>query len=144
MRESGTSKQGLSVWKAIGAGLLWINLPVLVIICGAPIVPALVLVMYRPDDAAALDPDSVVWLVVSGLAAGFVIAWLWWSVMVPRWRLWAYERVDDIAKLKRVAVAVGLIWPDGWIFERTEIKSKAHAARERALERGQHSAERDA
>lgn len=69
------------------------------------------------------------------MAAGFVIAWLWWSVMVPRWRLWAYERVDDIAELKRAAVAVGLIWPDGWILERTEIKSKAHAARERELER---------
>lgn len=140
--EGDTSVQSLSVWKAIGAGLLWINLPVLAIIFGASAAP--VLVMYRPDDADALDPDSVVWLVMSGLAVGFVLAWLWWSVMVPRWRLWAYERVDDIAKLKRVAVAVGLIWPDGWIFERTEIKSKAHAARERALERGQQSAERDA
>jgi hypothetical protein len=133
MTERGTSVQGFSVWKAIGAGLLWVNLPVIAIICGASAVPALV--MYRPDDAHALYPDSVVWLVVSGLAAGFVIAWLWWSVMVPRWRLWAYERVDDIATLKQWAVAVGLTWPDGWIFERTEIKSKAHAARERELER---------
>jgi len=65
----------------------------------------------------------------------FVAAWLWWSVQVPKWRLWAYERVDDIPELKRRAIEAQLIWPDGSIFSRTEIKSVAHAARERELER---------
>ena len=24
-----------------------------------------------------------------------VIGWLWWSIALPRWRVWALERVDD-------------------------------------------------
>jgi hypothetical protein len=62
------------------------------------------------------------------------IIWLWWSVQVPKWRLWAYERVDDIGELKRRAIEARLIWPDGSVFSRTEIKSAAQAARERELE----------
>jgi hypothetical protein len=64
----------------------------------------------------------------------FMGAWLWWSVAVPRWRLWAYERVSDIPELKRRAVAEKLIWPDSSFFAKTESKSAAHAARERELE----------
>jgi hypothetical protein len=65
---------------------------------------------------------------------GFVSAWLWWSVSIPKWRLWAYEHVVDLGKLKQSAVEVGLTWPDGNFFERTEIKSTKHAAREKKLE----------
>jgi hypothetical protein len=49
--------------------------------------------------------------------------------------LWAYERVIDIVELKRSAVQAGLTWPDGSIFARTEIKSRAHRQREREFER---------
>ena len=64
-------------------------------------------------------------LVVAAVAVGgFCAAWLWWSLSVPRWRVWAYERVSDLAQLKQLAVQGGLTWPDGWIFEKTEIKSK--------------------
>ena len=66
--------------------------------------------------------------------AGWLLAWVWWSLAVPKWRLWAYERVADIAELKARAVTAGLTWPDGNIFTRTEIKSRAHAQRERELE----------
>ena len=64
----------------------------------------------------------------------FVSAWFWWSVAAPKWRLWAYEHVDDITELKRRALRAKLIWPDTSIFARTEIKSAAHATRERELE----------
>ncbi len=64
----------------------------------------------------------------------FVGGWLAWSLLVPKWRLWAYERVHDIAELKRQAVAAQLIWPEGHFFERTEIASPALRARLRELE----------
>lgn len=64
----------------------------------------------------------------------FIAAWLWWSVTVPKWRLRAYERIDDIQELKRRAVIAQLIWHDRSLFSRTEIKSAEHAARERGLE----------
>jgi len=132
MTDRGNSKPGLAVWKAIAIGLVWVNGPVLPIMLGVWFVP--LLLAYGPDDTVPIGDSFVIGLLVSGLLAGFALAWLWWSVTVPRWRLWAYRRVDDIAKLKSWAVTVGLTWPDGHIFERTEIKSKAHGARERELE----------
>jgi hypothetical protein len=61
------------------------------------------------------------------------VAWLWWSVAIPRWRIWAFERVSDLPKLKQMAVAARLTWPEGSVFERTEIKSPGVAAREARL-----------
>jgi len=66
---------------------------------------------------------------------GFILAWLWLSISVPRWRLWAYANVQDIGSLKQRAVEVGLTWPDGHFFEKTEIKSREIRDRERELDR---------
>jgi len=69
------------------------------------------------------------------LAGAFVLGWLSWSLLVPRWRLWAYERVSDIEELKRQAADHQIIWPEGHFFERTEIASKELREKIRALER---------
>jgi hypothetical protein len=68
------------------------------------------------------------------LLASVSASWLLWSILVPRWRLWAYERVEDIAKLKRLAVRFGILWPEGNVFERTEIASKELRERIRKIE----------
>ena len=76
----------------------------------------------------------------AGAAAGLTffaswpLAWLTWSLLVVRWRVWAYERVDDLDELKMHAVAAGLIWRDGHFFERTEIRSQHQRKRIRDLE----------
>ena len=54
---------------------------------------------------------------------GFIAGWLVWSVQVPRWRLWAYPRVRDIALLKELAAQSNLLWRDGTLFAKTEIMS---------------------
>jgi hypothetical protein len=54
---------------------------------------------------------------------GWVAAWTWWSWSVPQWRIWALRNCVDWPALRKQAVAGGLIWPDGWIFEKTELKS---------------------
>lgn len=74
------------------------------------------------------------WLGLVAFACGFIVAWIWWSVSIFRWRLWAYERVQDIKHLKEAAVSVGLTWPDGHYFGKTEIKSEAQSQRERELD----------
>ncbi len=55
------------------------------------------------------------------LILGAILAWPWWSVSVPRWRRWALARGVDAHKLQKAAVMTGLVWPKGWIFEKTEI-----------------------
>ena len=111
----------ISEAKAIKIGLLVVNGPVLLLMFAPPAVVLLI------------APNAGVWAVLT-FAIGWICAWLWWSVSVPKWRLWAFERVENIAKLKQIAVSAGLTWPDGHFFERTEIKSKAHTAKEKALE----------
>ena len=68
------------------------------------------------------------------LLVSIVGGWLIWSVQVPRWRLWAYRRVKDISRLKELAMEKQLIWPEGSIFEKTEIMSKEARLELRRLE----------
>ena len=58
------------------------------------------------------------------LVLGLVIAWCWWAYMVPRWRVWAWQRVDDLSGLRASAVHAGLIWPKGHLLEKTEIRPR--------------------
>jgi len=58
------------------------------------------------------------------LLVGFVLAWLWWSFMTPRWRLWALRQGVNPEQLQKWAFLTGLVWPKGWIFEKTEFKVK--------------------
>ena len=117
-----------SITKALIVGTIWVNLPVFPMMFLVGFLSSLV--MTHILSIGTNTPASLLILPI-----GFAGGWLWWSVNVPKWRLWAYERVDDIPTLKRRAVAVGLIWPDGHFFERTEIKSKEHRQREIDLER---------
>jgi hypothetical protein len=61
------------------------------------------------------------WRSVLSATAGFVFAWLWWSVSVPRWRRWAEKTGVDARQVYRLAVYTGLIWPEGSLFEKTEL-----------------------
>ena len=120
----------LSIDEAIARGQRDVNWPV----WGLLSIPAIIVVAGRHIPEHVLASNSVSAIGVVAFPVCFISAWLWWSVSIPKWRLWAYERVDDIAELKRRAVEARLIWPDGSIFSRTEIKSQAHAARERQIE----------
>ncbi len=119
----------ISVLKAILIGLLIVNGPVLALLCGP-------LFVFDQLQMRGLVSPSYNWFVVPIFLAEFLLAWLWWSLSVARWRLWAYERVSDICALKKAAVNVGLTWPDGHFFSRTEIKSKAQALHEQQLDPG--------
>jgi hypothetical protein len=57
----------------------------------------------------------------AGLLGGALVAWLWWSLAVPRWRKWALARGADPAELQRIGAMTGLVWPKGWLPEKTEI-----------------------
>jgi hypothetical protein len=80
-----------------------------------------------------LGAAGAAWFLPTFLIA-FLGGWLVWSIQIPKWRLWAYERVDDIAALKALAVATQLIWPEGSFFARTEIASAETWSKIRALE----------
>jgi hypothetical protein len=120
----------MTAGRAILAGPLAVNAPVFLLMLG----PLWLFVQFVEREAIS-RADS--WMGVVVLAVGVAAAWLWWSLSVPRWRVWSYERVPDIAVLKKRAIEVGLTWPDSHFFARTEINSTALARRERDLETSQ-------
>jgi hypothetical protein len=128
--------QSTSVRRAIAIGTAWVNLPVLPLM----LAPLTIYVSRVPRtvDADAL-PGALAGMLGSFLT-GFVVAWLWWALMVPRWRLWAWRRVQEKSELKTRAIAVGLLWPDGHFFGRTEIRSAKMNAELAALENAGHDA----
>ncbi len=95
---------------AVLIGHLVVNVPVLILILGMS-----VLGWY-------LLPGRFWWLAFFGI--GFVLAWSWWSLLVPLWRRWAIRRGADPDRLQKLAVMTGLVWPKGWIFEKTEFRYK--------------------
>lgn len=101
--------QGLSAAKAVVVGHLVVTGPVLAII-------------------AIVGLGGYVWFGLPGLLIGgllgFGVAWMWWSWTVPKWRRWALSRGASPDRVQRLAAATGLIWPRGWIFERTEFRPK--------------------
>lgn len=110
----------LSPFTAVLIGTAVVNVPVLLLIFGPSIL------------AMAAGFGRYVPLL---FLASPLVAWIWWSVSVPRWRLWAYERVPSTGRLQTMALAAGLVWPRGFFIEKTEIKSAAHRQREQELER---------
>jgi hypothetical protein len=64
-----------------------------------------------------------VWIWPLGLTLSFALSWLYWSVMITKWKLWAFENVRNVRELKKRAVQEKLIWGDNSIFEKTEIRN---------------------
>jgi hypothetical protein len=116
-----TQVRRLSVRRAILVGVILVNGPVLGFIASP------LLILTKGNDSGPFA--------IAAVLGGLALAWLWWSLSVPLWRVWAYSRVDDIGQLKERAVGVGLTWPDGHILSRTEIKSKSIREREREHDR---------
>jgi hypothetical protein len=52
-----------------------------------------------------------------------IVGWVWWSYKIVKWKCWAFSQlnIEDGYELYYRAVAVGLIWPIGHVFNKTEI-----------------------
>jgi hypothetical protein len=126
-----TESEMMSVGRAITAGLFWVNgsamlgfaLPIIV----ALVVSGMVDLDHLPGFVALIGIAVV-------FALSFLMSWIAWSFQCPRWRVWAYRKVDDIEALKSSAVTAGLLWPEGHFFQRTELRAKAQSAELISLE----------
>jgi hypothetical protein len=94
----------MSTSRAILVGHLVVNGPVLLLIA-----------------AGAMVGGQLAGRVGIGVVFGAAAAWGWWSLAVPRWRAWALARGVDADELQRLGVRTGLVWPKGWIPEKTEL-----------------------
>jgi len=122
----------VSVGAAVARGRWTVKMPMNVVLC----VVTLGLVL-----AAILDVrirSSGVGVAILATALSFTVGWtasgLLWCVLIPRWRLWAYERVDDPEALEVEAIRANLIWPPRHPLGKFEFRPPALAAKLRPFE----------
>lgn len=127
------TRELIDVEVAIRRGRLWVLYPSM----------ALLFLPLAGFVAVAVVADGTGisgWIGAAAVLGPLGLSWLWWAVTLPRWRVWAIERVDDLGKLLIAAVSNQLMWPPGNFFERTEIQTHELQMRlqrglRRALER---------
>lgn len=118
-------KEQITVDKAIKRGHLIVNIPVFITIISCP---ALALYFKKKY----LIPD---WGIGVAFLIGFLFAWLVWSFMITKWRIWAFENVRNVHELKKKAIQEKLIWNDGNIFEKTEIRNTEDTSKLKKIEK---------
>lgn len=112
-------KKYKSINEVLKKGQINVNGPTTIILVIVPIISIFLSPKIFPKEYAGMG-------IFVGLIAGFVLAWLWWSYKIVKWRIWAFENTKktDWNRLKQKAVIQKLIWNDGSIFEKTEIRTK--------------------
>ncbi|QGZ93290.1 hypothetical protein [Terricaulis silvestris] len=109
--------------RVVTLGGLFVNLPGMIILFGGWWLEFYFVERYEVQ--INLGPVLNVSVAVIALAMPLVLAWLWWSVTVPRWKIWALARCRDWPTLERVAIRDRLIWDErdwfGRAMARTEI-----------------------
>ncbi|GEM_PF-1002038 len=114
----------VSVGSGLWRGHLQVNLPVVLLMAaGGTIILGGGAIVAQSDEFHLGMPGTVLAVVASMALSPIGLPWIWWSVSVPKWRIWALRHVDNWPEMEARAVKTGLIWPRGWIFEKTEIKS---------------------
>jgi len=116
-KSANASPQRLSARIAIWIGIAWINLPLVPQMVG----PFEVYRLFVLRDSKLLDAALLV--------AGFVTAWVWWSINVMLWRAWSLRRGVDANELQWRGQKASLLWPPGHFLERTELGKIAERVR---------------
>ncbi|NII26956.1 hypothetical protein HB364_17835 [Pseudoflavitalea sp. X16] len=85
--------------------------------------PAFLIVLGIPGASTYLVVQNIlpVWVLPVGFILGLGLAWLYWGIMIPKWRLWAFENVRNVHELKKRAIREKLIWPDNSFWRKIEI-----------------------
>ncbi|MBL4643319.1 MAG: hypothetical protein JKY44_06985 [Flavobacteriaceae bacterium] len=74
-------------------------------------------------------------ILIIGIVISFISGWIIWSLFIAKWRIWAFEKIDEKfhRQLKKEAIKAKLIWSDGHIFEKTEIRTEEQKAKINAI-----------
>ncbi len=83
---------------------------------------------------ANLYPNLSAWMIVGGIVLGLLAAALYWCLQANKWKIWAYENVDNIHELKQRALDSKLMYADDSTWNKLTITSADDKRRLAALE----------
>lgn len=120
-----TKQEEIEFNSVLNRGQLLINFPVMIVMFG------LIGISYHLHKNDFISKP----LMITGFIISFVLGWLVWSFSIAKWRIWAFEKIDEKFhnELKNEAIKAKLIWADGHIFEKTEIRNKEQKAKIKAI-----------
>jgi len=81
-----------------------------------------------------LYPNLSAWMIVGGIVLGIVFAALYWCLQVTRWKIWAYENVDNIHEFQQRAIDSKLLYADDSAWNKIVISSANDKQRLAALQ----------
>lgn len=118
-------KQKKSIKEVILWGQVVVNIPAIAIAF------SLVILAFNFEDLFLTEPFDlhIIWrmlIVFVAFIIGIILSWLYWSIAVPKWRVWAYKNVKkkEWEDLMWAAVDAKLIWTPGHPLEATEIRGE--------------------
>ncbi len=103
---SGVSRK--SAFVTVSVGVCLVSLPTL---------PLLLTPLLALQAWLSFEPPLPHFL---ALTVGFLMAWLWWSMMVTWWRNWAESRGMSPEEVQYRGQGASILWPSGHLCERTE------------------------
>jgi hypothetical protein len=80
-----------------------------------------------------LYPGLTGWMIVGGIVLGLLFTALYWCLQANKWKIWAYENVDNIHELKQRAIDSKLMYADGSAWNKITITSADDKQRLAAL-----------
>ncbi|MBO9561524.1 MAG: hypothetical protein J7621_02075 [Niastella sp.] len=114
----------VTVDQAIAKAQRTINLPVILFIVGG--IAGAVYV--------GIQNILPVWIIPIGIVLAIGFGWLYWSITITKWKVWAFENVRNVHELKKRAVKEKLIWSDYSFWNKTEIWSAMDRAKWESLQ----------
>jgi hypothetical protein len=99
--------------------MVYIAISIIVVLC-------IVIMLWNP-----IAPE---YIGAVGFIIGLPLAWLWRSIMITKWKIWAYKNVDDVRELKKRAIEQNILYPDNHFLTRTEIRTRSQAEQLARLE----------
>lgn len=79
-----------------------------------------------------IEGSIVFWLVTFGSLA--IILWLYRSLMITKWKIWAYTHVNNIKELQKRALTHKILFPESHFLTRTEFRTSADTQKLELLE----------
>lgn len=109
----------MNLTKLISRGLITVYAPLVtfVLFCG------FITNWYAEN---VLISEKVDFIVMISVIIAICIGWVWWSYKIVKWKCFAFSKlsVEESYKLYSKAIGIGLIWPAGSVFNKTEIWTK--------------------
>ena len=118
-------KQNLSIKKAIIRGIIFVNLPLIIVLMSTIIFSIILGELNILEENTALIIG-----VIFGITLTITIRYL----LITKWLIWAFSNVRNVHELRRQAIRQKLLFETGSIFQKNPLCSKKDKLKLRVLE----------